>query len=202
MVIISREQALVALKELFPVFRSSVHGAWGLYQKKVAGAFKLPTARTRANVVHDLIVEQLEARIRGMRGVRLSRSGDRALLSVGSNIVVEVHKLDADLVAMRNQTGFAEILDCQQLSNGLGPVAVLTLGYTHDDLGASLRDVMVVYTLNGGMEWVIDLHKDVDTTVEQHPESADAAKPKKGRVKAKPGVQVVKKNTDDGENKS
>ncbi|WP_164008485.1 hypothetical protein [Pyxidicoccus trucidator] len=175
-----------------PLLLGSVNAGWTCWEKKVAGAYKSPTARLRANAVHDAVAEKLEASIRRVPGLRFSRKYDRAWLHIGTDLVIEIHKLDDESVAMRNQTEFAELLHTQQLSNGLGAVTVLTLGYTFDEFGSKLRDVLVVYSIDGKLDFAIDLVNEVGATPEQLP----ARPPKtnrKERIKAKPGVKTTKK---------
>ncbi|NNC03067.1 hypothetical protein HJC10_09435 [Corallococcus exiguus] len=182
--------------------QNSVYSGWNLWTKKTAGTFRIPTARTRANSVHDHIANELETRTRGLKNVRFSRTSGRALLHIGNSLVIEIHKLDDDLVAMRNQTAFAGMLDSQQLSNGLGHVQVLTLGYQHDELGEHLRKALVVCVLDGHMKWDIDLNEQVGSTSITHPKkSGTTTRTKKRRVTPKPGATPMKK-PGDGENES
>ncbi len=204
MVIVSREQVVERFRELglMKPMLQSVQTGWDRFQKKIAPAFKEPTARARATNVHDLISEALEASTRGIDGVHFSRKGDRHWLHVGTDIIVEIHKLNEDLVASRNQTEFAETLRCQQLENGLGEVLALTLGYTHDDLGAELRKVLVVCAQNDKLRWDIDLKEEARAeVVVEFPKRGTAAGTAKQR-RAKPKAGAKKATKENGEDKS
>jgi len=204
-VIISREQVLNKLRSLgvMPALLQSVYSGWSRYQKNVASAFKTPTPRLRANAVHDLVAEELETRTRKIPGARFTRDGDRSWLHLGGDLVIEIHKLTEELVAHRNQTSFAEILDAQQLSlPGFGPVLVLTLGYTHDRLGADLRQVLLVCSCNNRLVWDIDLQAEASATIKMVPSDTRKSGTRKDRVKAKPGVKTTKQDKENPQGES
>ena len=118
--------------------------------------------RTRANIVHDLMIHRMRAEFDGMRGARiidLSHPYVRTLLEVNHRLLIRFKKLDESKLARNYRTKF--IRDYEQDTDlpGIPPKAHrLTLGYRLNLLQTEVLDVSVTSCIGRRLEYDIELY--------------------------------------------
>jgi hypothetical protein len=139
--ILDESEAEELLRPIASSLRASVEDAFTHYKERVAPVLPgLVTPTTRANVMHDLIVDQLRLRWPD----HVFEAGKRWLLRIASDVVMQVKKLDEDRLPCNYPTRKAVTFARQEFLAEMPPATRLTLGYRLNDLRTELAETTVL----------------------------------------------------------
>lgn len=147
-----------------------------------------PTARMRANVIHDLMIEEARVRFDGVPGVDLIEANARKMLilapgAIANPLLVQFKKLTEKNTPTNYPTQTAMRFDLQQPLPGIAQTGRVTIGYHLDSLGTELLSVLAVYMNGTAPAWSYPLEKSTATVLPMRPaKSPPRLKPKSGTV--------------------
>ena len=182
---------MVDISEVQKVFRpyendlvQVIHEAWRRWST-LAPQFAKPTPRMRANVVHDLMVEEARKRFRNLPDVDVVDPPPRFLLRFEGRILVHFKKLDRRLRSHNYPTQLALAFGQQYQLPGIPDGTRITVGYLLDELCTEVNSVHAVLRKGNEIAWSYQLSTDAladrtDVLLLDHP-----AVPGARRIRAK-----------------
>lgn len=157
-----------------------------------------PTPRMRANVIHDLMIDEARTRFDGVPGTKLIESNARKMLwvapvAIDSPVLLQFKKLSEKSVPRNYPTQTALRFDDQDSLPGIASTARVTIGYHLDNLGTELLEVLAV-CMNGKLPaWSYALAPTPTAAIlPLHPRKTGAS-----RLKPKDGILVPFRPTGD-----
>jgi hypothetical protein len=125
-------------------FREAVDAAWADYLT-IPLRHRFRFARTRANIVFDLIIGQLLSRLDGAAGVRAIRKDETVKFMIGESLLVRVKKAnDAGLGHnIKTQAVMQFIQQAPTIPGLLPDLFKVEICYTEDEAGAEIASVAV-----------------------------------------------------------
>lgn len=164
---LSAQAAREILKPYEREVKECIVSAWDEYGK-IPFRHKL-TPRTRANVVHDFMVDNAR-KLEYRPGIRIHEINGLFIICIKDKLFIRFKKLDEDKLSHSIQTQQTlEFLGQEELPRF--PVARLIAGYELNSLQTDLKAVTITYPSGSRNAWHYDL--DSETTVTQvNPEAA------------------------------
>lgn len=152
-----QEKARTLLGPYLGTLRSVVQGGFSDYLKAYAPTAYLHSARTRASLIHDHIVERAR-RAFDQSEIHYLHIHQRNLFDFRGAFLIQFKKLDERLMPSNYPTqtawDFAAQEDLQDIPSVLPR---LTVGYVPNRLWTAITGVFVSKTMGGGLEWSISV---------------------------------------------
>lgn len=173
------DQASAELGPYFEFFRDAVSAATGHFWRKYRDDAHRLTARSRANIMCDLIGDELKRLIGGKAKVGIIDHFAVASFYFGSNWVVRVHKMDADCRVATNDTQICLQLNENDLDDISLPgvdekASVVFLGYIDNPASPEAPEVMLSCPNGDVPAWSISLGIVAPPTPEELPQPQTA----------------------------
>jgi hypothetical protein len=156
--------------------------------------FAVHTARTRANALYDLMVQQARIEFRGIRGSVIIDTRDGVtLLEIDEKVLIRFKKLDDDSLPRNFPTERAKDYDMGEELPGIpSSPQRLSLGYRLNRLQTEVKDVLISNSLGGRLLYDIILEepKEGIAIVPQSPSAPDSgAATKRRRIIIRPSEE-------------
>ena len=139
-----------------PELSDCVCVGWRRWQE-FAPRFASPSARTRANVVNEFIVEEARRRFGSTSEVDVVDPPPRFLLRFGGRVLVQFKKVDCHLRSRNYPTQLALAFDRQYHLTGIPEGARITIGYLLDDLAVNVQSVHAILRAGSRIAWSYEL---------------------------------------------
>lgn len=201
--IISESKARRALDPHLHLLYTVVTEAFDRWRRDFAPQFAAaPTARARANVLHELMVQGARKAFDSVRGVQMIEAAGRTVLRIAPRtipepVLVQFKKLTPEGMPRNYPTQTALAFDAQVLVPGIPTDARITIGYRLNRLATAIIDVLAVCTDGDQPAWSFELLPPVAATTVAHPTFAAPTR-SKTRLRPKPGALPKRKRTSDG----
>lgn len=191
--ILSEAEAPAVLGPYAGGLRACVLEAFGHYTTSVIPVIPaLATRTTRANLLHDLILDRMRTRWPDL----MHTARRRCFLRVSPQVLLQVKKLNADRLPSNYPTRQALQFAAQRPLQGFPASTRLTLGYSLNHWGTEVTDVTVLCQVSWTYaSWYYDLMDDA-APIKQLPLLPQAGTTR--RLRAKRPMD----RTDDGTDKS
>ena len=188
--IISEEQGRAAIEPMHDDLYTCVNGAWEHWKKKFEPELVHFDARTRASIIHDLIVGEVKTRLGDHSEVQIRKARGRWLLCFAEHsMVVHFKKLDREFRTSNARTETAFKFSHQLPLPGVPEGVRLTVGYRLNAVATELLGVWVVLAVGRKVEWKYEMPAPQTAIVEQLPlGSAATSRERKPLVKPKQGA--------------
>ena len=119
----------------------------------LAQSFPDPLARTRANNVHQFMLDRATEHFKKTRGVHRVKSHGRILLNIDDQVVIGFKKLNRTLHTRNYPTLFAQLYDAQVDLEGIpSQLPRVTVGYRLKNFETEI-DPFVVYSIKDEVQW-------------------------------------------------
>lgn len=161
MALLEREEAETALAPHLNAIKEIVAGAWSDYISKYSLELRATHTRTtRANVVHDHMVERAARYAQVAIGVRIHESQKMMAMVIETNhgvIAMRLKKFGDDLRSQNQSTGQVDGFRMQLPLSGFEETHNFDAGYTINEMAQELSGVYVVCLNGSGNYWEIAL---------------------------------------------
>lgn len=161
MALIERDTAEAALAGHLKPVHEIVTGAWGDYMAKYSLELRAAhTPTTRANIVHDHMVERAARYAQVCIGVRINESQRAIAMVIETDVgvfAIKLKKLDDDLRSQNLRTKQVEDFRMQEPLIGFEETHNLEAGYTVNEMAQALSGVFIVCPNGHGNYWEIAL---------------------------------------------
>jgi hypothetical protein len=180
MATIERDEALALLAPNLPDIRTCVLRGWEQYHAQPVALEGRASRRSRASLVHDLIVETARRLFAGRAGVRIDEARGFFALVFEECVAVRFKKLNGALRPSHIPTEQAQAYG-HQLSLFGDDATNLIAGYQLDALGVNLEHVAITCPSGDGIAWYTML----DAPTVPMPATVVEATPTKPRITVK-----------------
>jgi hypothetical protein len=141
---------------------ASVDAAWATYDAEFRPKLPLATFSFIASAMHELVAQEIRARLDGRPGVNLidgavGAANGRFLVEVDRRYILQVKKLTEDFRTRNNRTDASDDFDSQRSIPTLPDYPRLTLGYKLDDYRTTITGIFVAYNIGDENVWYQDL---------------------------------------------
>lgn len=198
--IISESQCRRLLSPFEPVFVASIVDAYATWTAKTAPTITDPTKRSRATVLHDLIMANVARALDTVPGVSVLR-GRRVLLRVclagHPAVIVQFKKLNGERRPRNYPTRTALLFDRQEPLAEIPPDTRLTVGYRLNKHGTAILDIHTVCMSGRGIAWLYEIMPAAPATLTlpiarpatpaRRVRPTAAAASKRGKIRRRPG---------------
>src|SRR5260221_1512051 len=150
MKLMDRDEALVVLQPFLPDLRASIIRGWEQYHFQPVAQEGRASRRSRASLVHDLIVDGARRLFAGRAGVRIDEGRGFLALGFGERVAVRVKKLNGAMRPSHMPTEQAHSF-AHQLSLFGEDATNLIAGYQLDPLGVTLEHIAITCPRGDGI---------------------------------------------------
>jgi hypothetical protein len=152
MTLIDRDEALATLKPFLPDLRACITRGWEQYHIQPVAQEGRASRRSRASLVHDLIVDGARRLFAGRPGVRIDEGRGFLVLVFGERVAVRFKKLNGAMRPSHIPTEQAQSF-VHQLSLFGEDATNLIAGYQLDELGVTLEHIAITCPRGDGVAW-------------------------------------------------
>lgn len=201
MALISRGDAVGVLTPHFPLLDEIFKRAMSGYSEYPAILRMDHSKRSRASILHDLIVRHAREVFEGVPGVVFRTIRGLFIVEIAGRLFIRFKKLDKRRMASSIPTKQSNCYydqDIEQLHlDGIPPVTALVAGYQLDMFEQNLDSCLVTCPIGKSIHWAIDIQNPIDTMeiIQTPPE----IRPKKAKISVKKSA-LKSRRADDGSN--
>lgn len=152
MKIIERDEALAILDPFLADLRTCILRGWEQYHAQPVAQEQRASRRSRASLVHDLIVETAKRLFTGRAGVRIDEARGFLALVFEDRVAVRFKKLNGAMRPSHIPTGQAQSFAYQLLLFGEDATNLIA-GYQLDVLGVNLEHIAITCPQGNGIAW-------------------------------------------------
>lgn len=191
-----RDAVLGTLRPYLLMIEASIRNGWSDYSSQYADVAHLHSARTRASLVHDHVIDRIRRATDEAGLLRLARHRGLYLLVVEGLLVVRFKKLDRRLRASRAWTAQG-MYKQEWMFADLPPVVKLQAGYQLDSTNSDLARVMLTCPDGNWVHWSVEL-EELSVTDLPSPEALASPVVQRNRVRIKPGAITKRSRANHG----
>lgn len=157
MKVLNKKFAVMRLGAYLILIRACFLRAWDEYQSlPIEQRIKL-TARSRANVIHDLIVYAVRQAFDSVADIRLMEINKLFLMAVGCDLVLRFKKLDESLRSSGIPTQQSIEFSSQGDLPGIEKVTHLEAGYCLNDLETAIEGIYICCPNGTSVLWYYEI---------------------------------------------
>jgi hypothetical protein len=159
---LERDEAGAILSPYHSDLRGCVSVGWEKWLNQVKPLYPRPTLRFRANAIWDGMIDEARVRFNDVPGVNIiDDHRSTFFLTFDGRLLVRFKKLDDRLRTRNYPTQQALTINGQMDLPEVPDGSLVTIGYRTDELGMSLKDVLVVMSRSNRVRWAYDLDKEI-----------------------------------------
>ncbi|MBA3557209.1 MAG: hypothetical protein H0W30_01285 [Gemmatimonadaceae bacterium] len=181
--------------ERMAMLRGCIERAWATYDSTFRPALPLCSAIGIANILHELIIEQVRNTFGGVPGVEVRDSivKGRFLLEIDRAQILQFKKFTENFQTSNNPTGTSVAFDNQQTIEGMPELPRLTVGYQLGQYGTALAGMWLAFCIGRENIWHIDLQTGVSSLPLEFPALDESAAKKEREAKRKKAAEEAAK---------
>lgn len=162
---IAMEEARSILSPYSAELYRCVANSWEKWLEVGGETFDLPLARTRANVVSNLMNDEARKRLCMRDGIQVTESAGRSLFEVDGRLLLHFKKLNSGLRTSNYPTQQALLFARQLTLPSMPELPRLTVGYRLDR-AAQFVGVFVVFLVGKALRWSYQIEQPAVEIVE------------------------------------
>lgn len=163
--------------------------AWDQWRDQHESGFLDLKRRTRANVVHNLITDQVKQKFARVSGTHVLEEHGRVLLCIGDDLLLHFKKFSKDLKPSNYPTQLSLDFARQRTLGIIEDQVRLTVGYTLNHLEMDLEAVYISLFQGATREWCYELDLAAASLVtpitSAVPAPASSPEPRRSRIRRK-----------------
>ena len=195
---ISRPDAIGILDPHFPLLDQIFRRAQAGYAEYPAILRMDHSKRSRASIMHDLIVRYAREVFEGVPGVVFRTIRGLFIVEIAGRLFVRFKKLDKRLMPSSIPTNQANMFYDQQMEqlhlDGIPPVTGLVAGYRFDMFEQDIEACIVTCPIGKNIHWSIDIRNPIE--VQESIEPIVRINPKKSKIRAKQIAKTIRRAED------
>lgn len=180
---ISQEEAEKILEPHKNQFRDCVINAWNDYNNYYSDVKHKHSARTRANILYDHMVDSARLKFDGMSEISLIDINGSFLISIGNMLIIRFKKLDNEMKSRNYPTQQALAFMDQLTLPGIPVAARLIVGYQLNELQTNIKSILVTCPNGSQIDWHSELKGETSENLIKFPGETNNNQIKRIKIK-------------------